>query len=43
MTLKTDVMIDPKQQRVIVNSLYPDMASSIIKNIESSVSNVYSS
>ena len=37
-----DVMIDPKQQRLIVNPLYPDTASSIIKNIELNTSNVYS-
>lgn len=37
-----DVMIDPKRQRLIVNPLYPDMASSIIKNIQSNHSHVYS-
>lgn len=37
-----DVMIDPRQQKLIVNPLYPDMASSIIKNIQSNLSNVYS-
>ena len=37
-----DVMIDPRQQKLVVNPLYPDMASSIIKNIQANRSNVYS-
>jgi clan AA aspartic protease len=37
-----DVMIDPRQQKLIVNPLYPDMASSIIKTIDLKYSNVYS-
>ena len=36
-----DVMIDPKKQELIVNPLYPDTPSSIIKNIEASRLNVY--
>ena len=38
-----DVVIDPKKQKLIVNPLYPDTGSSIIKNIELNRLNVYCS